>query len=65
MLAETFNEMSIAIFERDKKLSRLNEELKQMSAGLAHEVRNPLNGGLGKDALRNCIKSYFHWAKKR
>ena len=44
VLAETFNEMSIAIFERDHKLSRLNEELKQMSAGLAHEVRNPLNG---------------------
>jgi len=44
VLAETFNEMSIAINERDKRLSRLNEELKQMSAGLAHEVRNPLNG---------------------
>jgi len=44
MLAETFNEMSMAIFERDQKLSRMNEELKQMSAGLAHEVRNPLNG---------------------
>lgn len=44
MLAETFNEMSIAISERDKRLSRLNEELRQMSAGLAHEVRNPLNG---------------------
>ncbi|MBI1925500.1 HAMP domain-containing protein [Candidatus Poribacteria bacterium] len=44
MLAETFNEMSIAIQARDKKLSRLNEELRQMSAGLAHEVRNPLNG---------------------
>jgi signal transduction histidine kinase len=44
ILAETFNEMSIAIQERDHKLSRLNEELKQMSAGLAHEVRNPLNG---------------------
>jgi signal transduction histidine kinase len=44
MLAETFNEMSIAISERDERLSRLNEELKQMSAGLAHEVRNPLNG---------------------
>ncbi|MFQ6042101.1 MAG: ATP-binding protein [Candidatus Poribacteria bacterium] len=43
-LAETFNEMSIAIFDRDKKLSHLNEELRQMSAGLAHEVRNPLNG---------------------
>ena len=43
-LAETFNEMSIAISQRDKRLSRLNEELKQMSAGLAHEVRNPLNG---------------------
>jgi signal transduction histidine kinase len=43
-LAETFNEMSIAISERDKRLSRLNEELRQMSAGLAHEVRNPLNG---------------------
>jgi len=44
MLADTFNEMSVAINERDKRLSRLNEELKQMSAGLAHEVRNPLNG---------------------
>jgi signal transduction histidine kinase len=44
MLAEAFNEMSTAINERDKRLSRLNEELKQMSAGLAHEVRNPLNG---------------------
>ncbi|MFC1717248.1 ATP-binding protein [Candidatus Poribacteria bacterium] len=44
ILAETFNEMSTAISERDKRLSRLNEELKQMSAGLAHEVRNPLNG---------------------
>ena len=43
-LAETFNEMSVAINERDKRLSRLNEELRQMSAGLAHEVRNPLNG---------------------
>ncbi len=43
-LAETFNEMSIAIKERDHKLSRLAEELRQMSAGLAHEVRNPLNG---------------------
>ena len=43
-LARTFNEMSTAISERDRKLSRLNEELKQMSAGLAHEVRNPLNG---------------------
>jgi len=44
ILAEVFNEMSVAINERDKRLSRLNEELKQMSAGLAHEVRNPLNG---------------------
>ncbi|MCH8290023.1 HAMP domain-containing histidine kinase [Candidatus Poribacteria bacterium] len=43
-LAETFNEMSIAIKERDHRLSRLAEELRQMSAGLAHEVRNPLNG---------------------
>jgi two-component system, sporulation sensor kinase E len=44
VLAEAFNEMSIAIQERDHKLSRLAEELRQMSAGLAHEVRNPLNG---------------------
>lgn len=44
MLAEIFNEMSIAIQERDQRLSHLNEELRQMSAGLAHEVRNPLNG---------------------
>ena len=43
-LAETFNEMSIAVKERDHRLSRLAEELRQMSAGLAHEVRNPLNG---------------------
>ncbi|MCZ6678797.1 MAG: ATP-binding protein [Candidatus Poribacteria bacterium] len=43
-LAETFNEMSIAIKERDYKVSRLAEELRQMAAGLAHEVRNPLNG---------------------
>jgi signal transduction histidine kinase len=43
-LTETFNEMSVAIQERDHRLSRLAEELRQMSAGLAHEVRNPLNG---------------------
>ena len=43
-LAETFNEMSLAIKERDHRLFRLTEELRQMSAGLAHEVRNPLNG---------------------
>ena len=43
-LAETFNEMSVAIKGRDHRLSRLAEELRQMSAGLAHEVRNPLNG---------------------
>lgn len=43
-LAQTFNEMSVAIQERDHRLSRLAEELRQMSAGLAHEVRNPLNG---------------------
>jgi methyl-accepting chemotaxis protein len=30
-LAETFNEMSIAISERDKRLSRLNEELRVLS----------------------------------
>ena len=44
MLAATFNEMSIAIQERDQQVSRMAEELRQLSAGLAHEVRNPLNG---------------------
>ena len=43
-LAATFNEMSIAIQERDQQVSRMAEELRQLSAGLAHEVRNPLNG---------------------
>ena len=43
-LATTFNEMSIAIQERDQQVSRMAEELRQLSAGLAHEVRNPLNG---------------------
>ena len=44
VLATTFNEMSIAIQERDQQVSRMAEELRQLSAGLAHEVRNPLNG---------------------
>ena len=43
-LATTFNEMSIAIQERDQQVSLMAEELRQLSAGLAHEVRNPLNG---------------------
>ena len=43
-LATTFNEMSTAIQERDQQVSRMAEELRQLSAGLAHEVRNPLNG---------------------
>ena len=43
-LAETFNEMSLAIEARDYQVSRLADELRLMSAGLAHEVRNPLNG---------------------
>ncbi len=43
-LATTFNEMSVAIQERDQQVSRMAEELRQLSAGLAHEVRNPLNG---------------------
>ena len=44
LLATTFNEMSTAIQKRDQQVSRMAEELRQLSAGLAHEVRNPLNG---------------------
>ena len=43
-LAETFNEMSLAIQARDQQVSHLADELRLLSAGLAHEVRNPLNG---------------------
>ncbi|MBT3267509.1 HAMP domain-containing histidine kinase [Candidatus Poribacteria bacterium] len=44
VLGRTFNEMSVALAERDRRVSRFAEELRQMSAGLAHEIRNPLNG---------------------
>ena len=36
--------MNIALQERDHQVSHMAEELSQLWAGLAHKVRNPLNG---------------------
>lgn len=36
--------MNIALQERDQQVSHMAAELRQLWAGLAHEVRNPLNG---------------------
>jgi len=44
VLGSSFNEMSAALADRDRRVSRFAEELRQISSGLAHEIRNPLNG---------------------
>ncbi len=55
-LAQSFNDMAVGLKERDEKLRQANLALVQsekmsafgqLSAGIAHEVKNPLTGILG------------------
>lgn len=57
-LAEAFNRMTAALRERQELLARLaaaekRAEIGHLAAGLAHEIKNPLNAlSLGLDVLR-------------